>query len=38
MIAKLVKGMLFLSGSIFLILSILTVIGIVLIQLNGGVV
>lgn len=38
MIAKLVKGMLFLSGSIFLILSILTVIGIVLIKLNGGVV
>jgi len=38
MIVRIVKGMLLISGAIFLILSIITVIGIVLIQINGGIV
>lgn len=38
MIAEIVKGLLLVSGLIFAALSIITVIGIVLIQLNGGVV
>lgn len=33
-----IKGLLIASGAIFLILSVVTLIGIVLIELNGGVV
>ncbi len=33
-----IKGLLLISGVIFSILSVLTIIGMVLIQLNGGVV
>jgi len=33
-----VKGLLLISGVIFLVLSVITLVGMVLIQLNGGVV
>jgi hypothetical protein len=33
-----VKGLLLISGAIFLVLSVITLVGMVLIQLNGGVV
>jgi hypothetical protein len=35
---QIIKGLLLLSGCIFLILSVITIVGIVLIQINGGVV
>jgi hypothetical protein len=35
---QIIKGLLLLSGCIFLILSVITIVGIVLIQMNGGVV
>jgi hypothetical protein len=38
MIVRIIKGLLLISGAIFLILSVITLIGIVLIQMNGGVV
>jgi len=37
-VVRVIKGLLLLSGCIFLILSVITIVGIVLIQINGGVV
>lgn len=37
MFLRVVKGLLYASGVIFVILSVLTLIGLVLIHLNGGV-
>jgi len=36
-ISKAIKGLLLISGSIFVVLMVLTVVGVVLIELNGGV-
>lgn len=33
-----IKGLLLISGAIFLVLSVITLVGMVLIQLNGGIV